>query len=139
MRKVKYFQSALFSLVRARSGTAKAENKAASSNILIFHYSINYIHYGAGKYWIIIAPEFAQQFEDAINTVQAFASEAKKCKGHLRHKNILVSPEWLASKGVPFQTVYQAAGQFLFLQPGSYHAGNILVYLIIHIYVGKLS
>lgn len=63
-------------------------------------YSINYIHYGEPKFWIAIAAADGPKFEKLLDS--KFQGDKKKCSNHIRHKEIVISPEVLKSNGIRF-------------------------------------
>ena len=63
-------------------------------------YSVNYLHYGAPKFWYAIAPEDRERFEILA---QGMVPEMwRACPEFLRHKELLISPTLLEQNGIPF-------------------------------------
>ena len=84
-------------------------------------YSVNYLHYGAPKYWYAVAPEDRERFEILA---QGMVPEMwRACPEFLRHKELLISPTLLEQNGIPFTRVMQHPGEFVVTYPGSYHSG----------------
>ena len=84
-------------------------------------YSVNYLHYGAPKFWYAIAPEDRERFEILA---QGMVPEMwRACPEFLRHKELLVSPTLLEQNGIPFTRMMQKPGEFVVTYPGSYHSG----------------
>ncbi|KAJ3157394.1 hypothetical protein HDU86_003285 [Geranomyces michiganensis] len=84
-------------------------------------YSINYIHFGAPKQWYVVPPDVRDKFERIAG--DTFVHEAEKCPEFLRHKTSILSPKYLASKGVNVNRVVQRAGEFMITFPYGYHQG----------------
>ncbi|KAJ3169514.1 hypothetical protein HDU88_000704 [Geranomyces variabilis] len=84
-------------------------------------YSINYIHFGAPKQWYVVPPDVRDKFERVAS--ETFLHEAEKCPEFLRHKTSILSPKYLASRGVNVNRVVQRAGEFMITFPYGYHQG----------------
>ncbi|KAG8875366.1 hypothetical protein FRB97_005178 [Tulasnella sp. 331] len=80
-------------------------------------YSINYIHWGAPKYWYAIPNERSKAFEDRMK------GDSKECPQYLRHKSYLVSPTLLSRSACRPNTLVQHQGEFVITYPRGYHAG----------------
>ena len=84
-------------------------------------YSVNYLHYGAPKFWYAVAPEDRERFEILA---QGMVPEMwRACPEFLRHKELLISPTLLEQNGIPFTRMMQRPGEFVVTYPGSYHSG----------------
>jgi len=84
-------------------------------------YSVNYLHYGAPKFWYAVAPEDRERFEILA---QGMVPEMwRACPEFLRHKELLISPTLLEQNGIPFTRMMQKPGEFVVTYPGSYHSG----------------
>ena len=84
-------------------------------------YSVNYLHFGAPKFWYAIAPEDRERFEILA---QGMVPEMwRACPEFLRHKELLISPTLLEQNGIPFTRMMQQPGEFVVTYPGSYHSG----------------
>ncbi|PKY30609.1 JmjC-domain-containing protein [Rhizophagus irregularis] len=108
-------------------------------------YSINYIHFGAPKFWYAISPQKASTFEQKmkekfisggsiINSISRFFVIQKtslgwfpgyyhECSEFLRHKEFMASPEQLRNGIMPFGKMVQREGEFIITFPRGYHAG----------------
>ncbi|KAL1673195.1 hypothetical protein EV122DRAFT_223189 [Schizophyllum commune] len=84
-------------------------------------FSINYIHFGAPKFWYAIPQGRAGAFETTMRNF--FPREPTQCSQFLRHKSFLVSPKNLASYSCRPNTLVQHAGEFVITYPRGYHAG----------------
>jgi [histone H3]-trimethyl-L-lysine9/36 demethylase len=84
-------------------------------------YSVNYIHYGAPKYWYAITPKDRKRFEILV---QGMLPELwRACPQFLRHKEIMISPSVLHQNGIEVVKTIQRSGEFIVTYPGSYHCG----------------
>lgn len=61
-------------------------------------YSINYLHFGAPKVWVTIAMEDGAKFEKLVDSM--FKEDKKKCSAHIRHKEVVISPDILEKNGI---------------------------------------
>ncbi|KAF8313986.1 JmjC-domain-containing protein, partial [Clavulina sp. PMI_390] len=83
-------------------------------------YSINYIHWGAPKFWYAIPSEKARTFENTMRNY--FPGDRSQCPQFLRHKSYLASPSVLSPSCRP-NTLVQHQGEFVVTFPNGYHAG----------------
>ncbi|CAE6368541.1 unnamed protein product [Rhizoctonia solani] len=74
-------------------------------------YSINYIHWGAPKYWYAIPSQRADAFEATMR--KHFSAEATECSQFMRHKSFLASPAILAEADCRPNTLVQHQGKSL--------------------------
>lgn len=88
-------------------------------------YSINYIHFGAPKYWYSVPQEHAERFERVM--AGYFPRDRQKCPEFMRHKSFLVSPTNLAKEGIPLNRVVQFPGEIILTYPYGYHSGFNMV------------
>ncbi|WWD16757.1 hypothetical protein CI109_101189 [Kwoniella shandongensis] len=84
-------------------------------------FSINYIHFGAPKFWYAIPQLQAEKFERILQGY--FPEEARNCDQFLRHKSFAVSPWRLANDGVNVNMLVHNQGEFVITYPRGYHAG----------------
>ncbi|KAH9916071.1 uncharacterized protein B0H18DRAFT_1039143 [Fomitopsis serialis] len=84
-------------------------------------FSINYIHFGAPKYWYAIPQAKAPTLENAMRGY--FPSDVSNCKQFLRHKSFLASPHLLSQSSCRPNTLVQREGEFVITFPMGYHAG----------------
>ncbi|WVF66837.1 hypothetical protein IAT40_001579 [Kwoniella sp. CBS 6097] len=84
-------------------------------------FSINYIHFGAPKYWYAIPQKQAEKFERILQGY--FTEDARHCDQFLRHKSFAVSPQRLANDGINVNMLVHKQGEFVITYPRGYHAG----------------
>ncbi|EIN04471.1 JmjC-domain-containing protein [Punctularia strigosozonata HHB-11173 SS5] len=84
-------------------------------------FSINYIHFGAGKHWYAIPQGRASALEQTMKGF--FPKDISQCPQFLRHKSYLASPKTLAGALCKPNTLVQHAGEFVITYPRGYHAG----------------
>jgi len=101
-------------------------------------FSINYIHFGAPKFWYAVpqgrASALEQTFKSSclssihpgvgltVNTGY-FPKDASSCAQFLRHKSFFASPNVLSQSSCRPNTLVQHAGEFVITYPRGYHAG----------------
>ncbi|KAG6828873.1 hypothetical protein H0H92_006482 [Tricholoma furcatifolium] len=83
-------------------------------------FSINYIHFGAPKFWYAIPQGRAGALEQ---TMRGYFPKDAKCSQFLRHKSYLVSPTNLAQSSCRPNFLVQHSGEFVITFPRGYHAG----------------
>ncbi|KAH0580355.1 hypothetical protein H2248_001857 [Termitomyces sp. 'cryptogamus'] len=83
-------------------------------------FSINYIHFGAPKFWYAIPQGRAGALEQ---TMKGFFPKDSKCSQFLRHKSFLASPTTLAQSSCRPNFLVQHSGEFVITFPRGYHAG----------------
>ncbi|KAJ4500376.1 JmjC domain, hydroxylase-domain-containing protein [Lentinula lateritia] len=84
-------------------------------------FSINYIHFGAPKFWYAMPQGRAAALEQTMRSY--FPKDTSQCPEFLRHKSFLASPTLLARSACRPNTVVQHAGEFIITYPRGYHAG----------------
>ncbi|ODN80679.1 hypothetical protein L202_02853 [Cryptococcus amylolentus CBS 6039] len=84
-------------------------------------FSINYIHFGAPKFWYAIPQQQAERFERVLQAY--FPEESRACDQFLRHKSFAVSPYRLAKEGLHVNMLQHNQGEFVITYPRGYHAG----------------
>ncbi|KAF8513261.1 JmjC-domain-containing protein [Hysterangium stoloniferum] len=82
-------------------------------------FSINYIHFGAPKFWYAMPQSRASNLETTMKGY--FPRDISNCPQFLRHKSFLASPPKL-DPARP-NTLVQHAGEFVVTFPRGYHAG----------------
>ena len=103
-------------------------------------YSINYLHFGAPKFWYAVPPEYGTRLEGVAQgilhcfnlktknaatffVVGYFQPLYKQCHAFLRHKTTVLSPTLLRHYSIPYNKVLQFPGEFIITFPYAYHAG----------------
>ncbi|GAA6010537.1 hypothetical protein JCM11491_006986 [Sporobolomyces phaffii] len=89
-------------------------------------YSINYIHFGAPKFWYSVPQEQSEKFERVMEGF--FPTDRAKCSQFLRHKAFLASPRVLSNNGITLNRCAQLPGEFILTYPKGYHSGFNLGY-----------
>ncbi|GAA5938979.1 hypothetical protein JCM3775_002640 [Rhodotorula graminis] len=84
-------------------------------------YSINYIHFGAPKFWYSVPQEQSERFERVMAGL--FPTDRSKCNQFLRHKSFLASPKILTNNGITLNRCVQLPGEFILTYPKGYHSG----------------
>ncbi|KAI0819764.1 hypothetical protein BC628DRAFT_1400914 [Trametes gibbosa] len=84
-------------------------------------FSINYIHFGAPKFWYAIPQGRANALEQTMRSL--FPGAGKNCSQFLRHKSYLASPNVLSKSSCRPNYLVQRAGEFVITFPRGYHAG----------------
>ncbi|KAH9475449.1 DNA damage-responsive transcriptional repressor RPH1 [Psilocybe cubensis] len=84
-------------------------------------FSINYIHFGAPKFWYAIPQGRASGLEQTMRGY--FPKDVSQCHQFLRHKSFLASPNILANSSCRPNHLVQQAGEFVITFPRGYHAG----------------
>ncbi|KAI0776874.1 hypothetical protein BD413DRAFT_610467 [Trametes elegans] len=84
-------------------------------------FSINYIHFGAPKFWYAIPQARANALEQSMRSL--FPGAGKNCSQFLRHKSYLASPTHLNKFSCHPNYLVQHAGEFVITFPRGYHAG----------------
>ncbi|KAF2189952.1 transcription factor jumonji, partial [Zopfia rhizophila CBS 207.26] len=80
--------------------------------------SVNLVHAGAPKIWLIIDEQCAEKLEEKLFELHRVK---KGCSQAVRHLSTLISPKELDDWGIPYHLVCCKAGQMVETKPGSYH------------------
>lgn len=94
-------------------------------------FSINYIHFGAPKFWYAIPQAQADQLErflasesaSTVLTIDEFPMDAKSCNQFIRHKSMAISPTRLREAGIRCNMLVHRQNEFVITYPKGYHAG----------------
>ncbi|KAF4588124.1 hypothetical protein EYR38_010089 [Pleurotus pulmonarius] len=84
-------------------------------------FSINYIHFGAPKFWYAVPQGRAAALEQTMRGY--FPKDTSQCPQFLRHKSFLASPTLLAQSACRPNHLVQHAGEIVVTFPRGYHAG----------------
>lgn len=84
-------------------------------------FSINYIHFGAPKFWYAVPQADAERFENVTRSY--FPNDANSCDQFMRHKACTLSPTRLYQEGIRVNKMVQHQNEFVITFPRGYHAG----------------
>ncbi|KAH7886650.1 JmjC domain, hydroxylase-domain-containing protein [Phlebopus sp. FC_14] len=84
-------------------------------------FSINYIHFGAPKFWYAVPQGRAAALESTMKGY--FPKDTSQCPQFLRHKSFLASPTLLAQSSCRPNLLVQREREFVITYPRGYHAG----------------
>ena len=84
-------------------------------------FSINYIHFGAPKFWYAIPQAHAESFERTMAGI--FPQDSAACDQFLRHKSYIISPSKLANDSVHVNMLVHNQNEYVITYPRGYHAG----------------
>jgi len=84
-------------------------------------HSINFLHFGAAKFWYSIPPKYRKRFERLADGL--FPNLRKECPAYLRHKMCLISPNILRQNSIPYNKTVQHEGEIMITFPCGYHSG----------------
>ncbi|KAG6372655.1 JmjC domain, hydroxylase-domain-containing protein [Boletus reticuloceps] len=84
-------------------------------------FSINYIHFGAPKFWYAVPQGRAAALEATMKSY--FPKDTSECPQFLRHKSFLASPTLLAQSSCRPNFLVQREHEFVITYPRGYHAG----------------
>ncbi|KAI6017850.1 JmjC domain, hydroxylase-domain-containing protein [Pisolithus marmoratus] len=84
-------------------------------------FSINYIHFGAPKFWYAVPQGRATALESTMKGY--FPQDTSQCPQFLRHKSFLASPTLLAQSSCRPNFLVQREREFVITYPRGYHAG----------------
>lgn len=84
-------------------------------------FSINYIHFGAPKFWYAMPQGRASALESTMRGY--FPKDTSQCRQFLRHKSFLASPNLLRNSSCRPNTLVQQAQEIVITFPRGYHAG----------------
>ncbi|OAX41802.1 JmjC-domain-containing protein [Rhizopogon vinicolor AM-OR11-026] len=84
-------------------------------------FSINYIHFGAPKFWYAMPQGRGTALESTMKGY--FPKDISQCPQFLRHKSFLASPTLLAQSSCRPNFLVQRAQEFVITYPRGYHAG----------------
>ncbi|KAJ7761127.1 JmjC domain, hydroxylase-domain-containing protein [Mycena metata] len=86
-------------------------------------FSINYIHFGAPKFWYAVPQGRAGTLEGRMRGY--FPADTSTCPQFLQHKSFLASPSLLSQSAVRPNHLVQHAGEFVVTFPGDIMRGVI--------------
>ena len=84
--------------------------------------AVNYLHWGKPKLWYVVSGSNAIKMENKI--CQSLSGQIEKqCNNIFRHKDYIVTREFLHSNDINYTVLQQNAGEFIVTLPGAYHEG----------------
>lgn len=90
-------------------------------------YSLNYLHIGAPKNWVVVKPTDREQLEDHLRRYYQLKFgpfwTRPRCSQFVRHLSLWVPPALLKNWGVQYTMVEQQPGDLVITAPDSYHQG----------------
>jgi hypothetical protein len=90
-------------------------------------YSLNYLHRGAPKYWVIVAPHERKHLEKCLwgymSNRWGLGWERPRCSQFVRHLSVWVSLGALKSWDIDYELVKQQPGELMVTAPEAYHQG----------------
>jgi jumonji domain-containing protein 2 len=91
-------------------------------------YSLNFLHRGAPKYWIVVAPHDRTRLERCLRRyIGALWGPqwrgGPRCSQFVRHLAVWVPQAALQRWGISYDVVEQRPGELMVTAPGAYHQG----------------
>jgi hypothetical protein len=84
-------------------------------------YSLEYLHAGAPKFWVVVPPSEQQQLERRL--LEHNEGRHPPCSQFVRHMSVWVPVEALEHWGIRYVGVEQRCGELVVVAPGAYHQG----------------
>ena len=87
--------------------------------------AVNYLHWGRDKVWYIVPPgQDADRLDEVVLKSLTDSGHVKKpCENIMRHKEFLITPDYLRNNKINFHVIFQKAGEFVVTFPRAYHEG----------------
>ncbi len=85
--------------------------------------SLNYLHAGAPKFWVVIHPHDAERLEKRLLDAHYAPPPGDACSQFVRHMSAWVPVELLDHWDLRYTTVEQQPGDLVVTAPGAYHQG----------------
>jgi hypothetical protein len=90
-------------------------------------YSFNYLHRGAPKYWVVVAPHERKHLEKCLwsylGALWGPKWDRPRCSQVVRHLSVWVSLGALKSWDIDYELVKQQPGELMVTAPEAYHQG----------------
>ncbi len=86
-------------------------------------YSLNFLHAGAPKYWVVVDPRDAERLERRICESCRRPPPQRLCRQFVRHLSLWVPVEVLTQWDIRYTALKQEAGELVVTAPGAYHQG----------------
>jgi hypothetical protein len=84
-------------------------------------YSLEYLHAGASKFWVVVPPSEQQQLERRL--LEHYDGRHPPCSQFVRHMSVWVPVEALDRWGIRYVGVEQRRGELVVIAPGAYQQG----------------
>jgi hypothetical protein len=85
--------------------------------------AINFLHSGKPKIWIIISKDAQKMEKIVVDTLQQENLISEPCNNIFRHKDYILTPEFLNQHNIEYQIIVQRPGEFVVTFPRGYHQG----------------
>jgi hypothetical protein len=85
--------------------------------------AINFLHCGKPKVWIIISKDAKKMEKKVLETLESVNFLSEPCDNVFRHKDFILTREFLNQNDIEYQIIQQNAGEFVVVFPGGYHQG----------------
>ena len=83
--------------------------------------AVNYLHWGKPKVWYVVAGEDGKKMQKRIE--EALSDHTKLCANIMRHKDYIVTREFLQLNKINYKVLQQYAGEFIVTFPCAFHQG----------------
>ena len=94
--------------------------------------AINFLHSGKPKIWIIISKDAQKMEKIVLETLQKGNLISEPCNNIFRHKDYILTPEFLNQHNIEYQIIVQRPGEFVVTFPRGYHEGVNSGYNLYH-------
>jgi hypothetical protein len=86
-------------------------------------YSLNFLHAGAPKYWVVVDPRDAERLERRICESRCLPPPQQLCRQFVRHQSLWVPVEVLNLWDIRYTALEQKVGELVVTASGAYHQG----------------
>ncbi len=90
-------------------------------------YSLNYLHMGASKFWVVVHPydreRLKRRLRDSYRPKSHNDPNPRACSQFVRHMSVWVPVETLDRWDIRYTALEQLPGDLVVTAPGSYHQG----------------
>ncbi|OQV24772.1 putative Lysine-specific demethylase 4B [Hypsibius exemplaris] len=84
-------------------------------------YSLSYLHEGEAKFWYGMPSSSSAAVEEFA--AELLPEEASSCAQFLRHKTLIIAPEYFLKRGIQVYAAEQKEGDLIITFPNAYHYG----------------
>jgi hypothetical protein len=84
--------------------------------------SVNYLHWGAPKVWMVVSPDYEKRFEDAVAKHYPI-TKGINCSQRIRNLGLFVRPVFLDKASIRYSLILQQPGDLIITFAGAYHQG----------------